>query len=209
MLKRLGALLSKRMVFIICTVPLPTDGDFIRPFIAIHRDPKDTPILLGRPALKEYRIILDNENMEWEFKRKAKVQEYSSKRFQQLLRKSSSNMYIIQPYLRLPELSNTTTTSSPDHQQRLIRVQQLKQSLACPYGFDKINTEIDKPSSPDLLHLDSNSLSPHFASIPEWIRDKYADVFDAHNAKILSAHKQTDHAIDLMPDAATAISTSL
>jgi hypothetical protein len=68
---------------------------FIRPFIAIHRDPKDTPILLGRPALKEYRIVLDNENMEWEFKHKAKVQEYSSKRFQQLLRKSSLRLYTI------------------------------------------------------------------------------------------------------------------
>jgi len=63
---------------------------FIRPFIAIHRDPKDTPILLGRPALKEFRIILNNESMEWEFKRKVKVKEYSSRRFQQLLGKSSS-----------------------------------------------------------------------------------------------------------------------
>jgi hypothetical protein len=48
---------------------------FIRPFVAIHRDPKDIPILLGRPALKEYRIVLDNETMEWEFKRKAVVKE--------------------------------------------------------------------------------------------------------------------------------------
>jgi len=68
-----------------------TDGwghqfSFIRPVIAIYRDPKDTPILLERPALKEYRIVLDNESMEWEFKRKAVVKEYSSKRFQQLLR---------------------------------------------------------------------------------------------------------------------------
>ena len=49
--------------------------------MAIQRDPEDTPILLGRPTLKEYRIVLDNESMEWEFKRKAKVKEYSTKRF--------------------------------------------------------------------------------------------------------------------------------
>jgi hypothetical protein len=50
--------------------------------MAIQCDPKDTPILLGRPALKEYWIILDNKSMEWEFKHKAKIKEYLTKRFQ-------------------------------------------------------------------------------------------------------------------------------
>jgi hypothetical protein len=48
--------------------------------------------------------------MEWEFKHKAKVQEYLSKRFQQLLRKSSPKLYMIQPHLRLLELLGMTTT---------------------------------------------------------------------------------------------------
>src|SRR5271170_1582087 len=74
---------------------------FIRPFIAINRDPKDTPILLGRPALQEYQIILDNESMEWEFRQKATVTEYSAKRFQQLLRKSSAHLYGIRLCLRI------------------------------------------------------------------------------------------------------------
>jgi hypothetical protein len=60
---------------------------FIQPFMAIQHDPEDTPILLGRPTLKEYQIVLDNKSIEWEFKHKAKVKEYSIKRFQQLLRK--------------------------------------------------------------------------------------------------------------------------
>jgi hypothetical protein len=38
--------------------------------VAIQRDPEDIPILLGRPALKEYQIVLDNKSMEWEFKHK-------------------------------------------------------------------------------------------------------------------------------------------
>jgi hypothetical protein len=37
---------------------------FIQPFVAIQHDPEDTPILLGRPALKEYWIILDNKSIE-------------------------------------------------------------------------------------------------------------------------------------------------
>jgi hypothetical protein len=54
---------------------------FIWPFVAIQCDPEDTLILLGRPTLKEYRIVLDNKSIKWEFKRKAKVKEYSTKRF--------------------------------------------------------------------------------------------------------------------------------
>jgi hypothetical protein len=83
---------------------------FIWPFVAIHQDPKDTPILLGRPALKDYQIILDNKTIEWEFKHNAKVKEYSFKRFQQLLQKSSPYLYQIQPHLCLPELLNTPTS---------------------------------------------------------------------------------------------------
>jgi hypothetical protein len=49
--------------------------------VAIQHDPEDIPILLGRPALKEYQIVLDNKSIKWEFKRKAKVKEYLTKRF--------------------------------------------------------------------------------------------------------------------------------
>ena len=60
---------------------------FARPFVAMDRDPEDTPILLGRPALQEFRIVLINSTMDWEFERKKKVTEYSTKRFKQMLRK--------------------------------------------------------------------------------------------------------------------------
>jgi hypothetical protein len=51
---------------------------------------------------------------------------------------------------------------------------------------DQDNEPEDKPSS------------PHLTSLSKWIRDKYADVFDAHHARILPAHKQTDHTIDVV-----------
>jgi hypothetical protein len=116
--------------------------------------------------------------MEWEFKRKAKVKEYSTKRFQQLLRKSP-RLYTIQPHLWLLEI-----------QQPSLCAQLLKESLPNPYPFNKTDCELeDKPSSPNLT------------SLPKWIRDKHADVFDTHQAGILPSHKQTDHAIDIESNA--------
>jgi hypothetical protein len=43
--------------------------------------------------------------------------------------------------------------------------------------------------------------SPYLALLPEWIRSKYANVFDAHQARILPTHKQTDYVIDIVPGA--------
>jgi len=41
--------------------------------VAIQRDPKERPILLGRPVLKDLAIIIDNSTNDWEFK-KARVE---------------------------------------------------------------------------------------------------------------------------------------
>jgi hypothetical protein len=135
--------------------------------------------------------------MEWEFKRNAKVKEYSSKRFQQLLQKSSPYLYQIQPCLCLPELLDTPTSIN---QQHLIWIQQLKKSLSYPYLFNK--TEPDTNQDDDEPEETPSSLHSYLTSLPKWIRDKYADVFDAHQARILPAHKQTDHAIDVISDSA-------
>ena len=85
---------------------------FTRPFVAINRDPKDAPILLGRPALKDYRIILFNSNSSWEFERKKEVEKISSSRFQQLLRKPNLPVYEIRSCLRLPESPETNNNPS-------------------------------------------------------------------------------------------------
>ena len=41
--------------------------DFVRPFLAIDRDPKDSQVLLGRPALKDFKINICNSDDLWEF----------------------------------------------------------------------------------------------------------------------------------------------
>ena len=41
--------------------------DFVRPFLAIDRDPKDSQVLLGRPALKDFKINICNSVDSWEF----------------------------------------------------------------------------------------------------------------------------------------------
>lgn len=53
-----------------------------RPFVAIERSPDDSPLLLGRPTLRDLAILIDNETGSWEFKRKIKIQVLSARAFQ-------------------------------------------------------------------------------------------------------------------------------
>ena len=57
--------------------------DFVRPFLAVDRSPKDSQVLLGRPALKDFKINICNSNDSWEFefKRTPKVSVLSSEQF--------------------------------------------------------------------------------------------------------------------------------
>ena len=34
--------------------------DYIRPFLAVDRDARDSQVLLGRPTLKDFRIYIQN-----------------------------------------------------------------------------------------------------------------------------------------------------
>jgi len=47
--------------------------DCIRPFLAVDRDPRDSQVLLGRPTLKDFDIVIRNSLDSWEFKRIPKV----------------------------------------------------------------------------------------------------------------------------------------
>ena len=100
---------------------------FARPFVAMDRDPEDAPILLGRPALQEFRIVLVNSTMDWEFERKKKVTEYSTKRFKRMLRKSPVQLYEIRACLTLPDLPSESPSPNT-WKQCLARIQQLKKN---------------------------------------------------------------------------------
>ena len=60
---------------------------FIRPFLAVDRDAKDSQVLLGRPALKDFKINICNSDNSWEFEfeRKPKVTKISLHQFAQEL----------------------------------------------------------------------------------------------------------------------------
>ena len=64
---------------------------FTRPFVAIQRSLRDSPVLLGRPILKDLSIIVDNEADTWEFKRKARVEVVRAAEFQKDLRPRGSS----------------------------------------------------------------------------------------------------------------------
>ena len=42
--------------------------DTIRPFLAVDRNPRDSQVLLGRPALKDFKINICNGEDAWNFK---------------------------------------------------------------------------------------------------------------------------------------------
>jgi len=52
--------------------------EFIRPFIAVDRNAQDSQVLLGRPALKDFKINICNSVDSWEFERKPHVTEVSA-----------------------------------------------------------------------------------------------------------------------------------
>ena len=54
---------------------------FIRPFLAVDRSPRDSQILLGRPTLKEFRISINNLTDSWEIENLPRVTKVSSSRF--------------------------------------------------------------------------------------------------------------------------------
>ena len=54
---------------------------FIRPFLAVDRSPRDSQVLLGRPALKDLKISIDNLNDSWEFKSLPCIKKMSPSRF--------------------------------------------------------------------------------------------------------------------------------
>ncbi len=61
----------------------------IRPFLAIRREEDDSPILLGRPALKYLAVVIDNEDDIWEFKKRVKVEALRTNRFRLKLKPRS------------------------------------------------------------------------------------------------------------------------
>src|SRR5437667_11045384 len=54
---------------------------FVRPFLAVDRGPRDSQVLLGRPALKDFKINILNSDDSFEFERNPKVTKISPHRF--------------------------------------------------------------------------------------------------------------------------------
>ena len=52
--------------------------EFIRPFLTVDRDARDSQFFLKRPILKDFRIYVLNGLDSWEFERKPKVTKISS-----------------------------------------------------------------------------------------------------------------------------------
>jgi hypothetical protein len=54
---------------------------FICSFLVVDRDPRDSQVLLGRPALKDLKISINNLNDTWEFGSSPTVKRVSPSRF--------------------------------------------------------------------------------------------------------------------------------
>jgi hypothetical protein len=77
----------------------------IRPFMAIDRSPKDNPILLGRPILRELGIVVDNGTGTWEFGRRVKIETLLAANFAKKL-KTYTIIMQVQVAFRTPTEDN-------------------------------------------------------------------------------------------------------
>ena len=55
--------------------------EFKRPFLAVDRNSGDSPVLLGRPTLKDFKINICNGIDSWEFEQRPKVTKVSPVKF--------------------------------------------------------------------------------------------------------------------------------
>src|SRR6266516_2201668 len=81
---------------------------YIQPFLAVDRDARNSQVLLGRPALKDYRInILNSEDL-WEFERNPKVTRISPTKFAREIASTSPHAlaYQVKLYFRPFEASD-------------------------------------------------------------------------------------------------------
>ena len=160
---------------------------FTRPFVAINRDPADAPILLGRPALKDYKIVLYNDTSDWEFEREVEVKEYSAARFQQLIQKESAPVYEIRPCFRPP------SPLSGHRRKRPVQVNPVEAKTKLPY----------RPLGPTVADESDDDQDPatsDLSSVPEWMQQQYADVLDNATHWVRAPHRPgIDLAIELQP----------
>jgi hypothetical protein len=161
---------------------------FIRPFVAIDRDPTDAPILLGRPALVAYKITQYHGTSEWEFEQKVEIEECSPARFQRLLRKGSAPVYEVRPCFQPPPIP-------PRHKgKRRLQVNQATTKTKSP-PRPSIQIAGNQSDSED-----DSAVSSELAHVPEWMRQQYADVLDNATHWVRAPHRPgIDLAIELQP----------
>ncbi|TAQ83095.1 hypothetical protein B7494_g8581 [Chlorociboria aeruginascens] len=89
---------------------------FTRPFLAVDRSLKDSQVLLGRPALKAFKMTLINKDDEWEFERSQApmIERTSVKRFIKDLTPSAQVMQV-QMMPVLSDKKKSSTASAADH----------------------------------------------------------------------------------------------
>ena len=126
---------------------------FVRPFLAVDRSHRDSQVLLGRPALKDFKITLHNGDDSFEFQRQPRITKIS-------------------PYQFSRELASYPTTTC---------------------------FQVKLAYRPDTEEDDSEPSETDLAGVPPRLRLKFRDFFNLQKAESPTAHKTTDHAIELKP----------
>ena len=87
--------------------------EFIRPFLAVDRNARDSQVLLGRPTLKDFKINICNGIDSWEFERKPKVTVVSPCKFAQEI-SSTSRVFAVRTVFRPCEDDDTDPWEDED-----------------------------------------------------------------------------------------------
>jgi hypothetical protein len=105
----------------------------LRLYIAIGRDPGDSQILLGMPALNELKILIDCEQYQWQYKlEKSDVRIDSYKRFRKWTK--NANVYaLIEVNQLIRELSPIKSTG-PTHVTKAIPLTDKLPTCLKPYS---------------------------------------------------------------------------
>jgi hypothetical protein len=143
--------------------------EFIRPFLAVDRDARDSQLLLGRPSLKDFRISVLNGQDAWEFEKKPKVTKISSHQFHKEIQAlpTTQRVFSVCPTFVPPEKS--------------FGRQPKDENEPLDDSYDDETEDID------------------LSNVPKRLRHRFRDFFDARNTSRLASHRATDHTIELKP----------
>ena len=142
--------------------------DCICPFLAVDRDTRDSQVLLGCPALKDFSIIIRNDEDSWEFKRIPKVKKISVAQFERELSEAKATAFQVRIKFKPYEEEEEEPWDSDARADEVIDLLKVPKRLRIRYRDFFSAAKAARPVSYYLKVNHAIKLRP--SSKPPWIR---------------------------------------